>query len=752
MAKPGERRKRPKDRNDEVSLSRRLLLVRGAMGAGFLALGGKLWQMQIAEGTTYEDVAEGNTLRFERLKAARGRITDVQGRPLAENRRAWTVRIIPNLLPDDEAHREQVLQTVSDTLKLGFAVVLDRARVPLGSEASVVNAVAKLEPVDSESLLFRLTRRDAVMVAIAENLEQAAAQDLEARLKDIPGVRMVTMLDFALEVHGLSELPMVVQQDVDRDTAMMIASNALYLPGVVVDDDTLVRQYTDKTFSHILGYVGPITEEEYNAATTVTGTPIYDQDDNVGRGGVEGALEQELRGTKGGRWVQVDSAGVERFELLDERRNPVSGLSVQLTIDADFQRIVAEALQEGIDYANEEALKEKREPVGAGVAVAMNPQNGEMLAMVSLPSYDNQDFVGGISQAKYNEYLGLDPEGNELEEDNFQPLLNRAIAGLYAPGSVIKPLMACAALQSGVVRPEDEFECLGSIRVPWTWDETQGNDYVCWVPSGHAKVDIYKSIAESCDIYYYNVGAKGGRPEDVPGADDVHYYNPNSPERHYFRGMGIEIIAKYLRDAFGYGSPTGIELAGEAEGVVPDPTWLFQNLGENWSIGDTINVSIGQGHLLNTPLQMLNATAAIANGGSLFRPRLVKALTRDDGTVVREYPPRLLRELEIDKQHIEVVREGMRRAITDPNGTGHGVITITDPPIAGKSGTAEFGTADDEGLYEQSHAWFTAFGPYENPEICVAVLIVNGHQGSKFAGPVANKILDAYFHGDWRST
>ena len=303
----------------------------------------------------------------------------------------------------------------------------------------------------------------------------------------------------------------------------------------------------------------------------------------------------------------------------------------------------------------------------------------------------------------------------------------------------------------GTVTPEDEFVCVGSLRVPWTWDESQGNNYVCWIPEGHGEVDIYKSLSESCDIYYYNIGPPYERPAEVPGADYVHYYNEGDPERHYFRGMGIAEISRYLEEVFGYGQRTGIELSGEAEGVVPDANWLFRELGENWSIGDTINVSIGQGHLLNTPLQMLNATSAIANGGSLYRPRLVKALTREDGTVVREYPPRLLRELQIDKEYIDIVREGMRRTITDPGGTGHSTFTFDDPPVAGKSGTAEYGEAVD-GLYSKSHAWFTAFAPYEEPEICVAVLIVTGNAGSKFAGPVADTILKEYFHGNWRST
>jgi penicillin-binding protein 2 len=256
--------------------------------------------------------------------------------------------------------------------------------------------------------------------------------------------------------------------------------------------------------------------------------------------------------------------------------------------------------------------------------------------------------------------------------------------------------------------------------------------------------DIYSGIADSCDVYFYNVGAPRQKPDEPANADFVHYYNPRDSQRYYFEGLGIERIEKYLLESFGYGRPTGIELVGEAEGLVPNPRWLYQTIQENWSIGDTINVSIGQGHLLNTPLQLLNATAAIANGGTLWRPRLVKALVREDGRVVKDFPAAQINQLAIDRQHIETVRLGMRQAIT--SGTGAGIITITDPTIAGKSGTAEFGIAVD-GKYKRSHAWFTAFGPYEKPEISVAVLIVGGIAGSTYAGPVTNKILEAYFGG-----
>lgn len=738
---PGKRKDEAPSREDERLISRRLLLVRGAMGLGFAALAGKLWQMQIARGSEFEDVVSGNILRFERLKATRGRILDRAGRALAENRRIWTVRIVPERLPDDEAKRTEILKVIEETLQLGYAVVLDRRQMPLGTEAAIVDALVKrVDGLNEDVIMTRLSIPGTQMVQIRDGMTKEEAETFVAERDDIPGLRALTLLEFQLATHVSDDIPMVVKRDVDREVALRLAANALHLPGVQVDDDDLVRKYSgSRTFSHILGYVGPITEEEYQATTTVSGTPVYERDDVVGRGGVEEALEQELRGTKGGRWVQVDSAGVERFELLERRREPIPGLSVQLTIDADFQQKITDALQEGIEYADKKAREEGREPVKAGVAIAMDPRNGEILGMASLPTFDNQRFIDGMT----------DEEFEALINDPDNPLLNRAISGTYAPGSVFKPLLACIGLEEGVINTETSFECKGRLTVPWSWDETQGNDYVCWVGEpGHGLVNIYSAIADSCDVYFYNVGAPHDRPDEdeFPNADYLHYYNPGDPERHYFNGLGIDRIAQGLRERFHLGAPTGIELAGEAEGLVPTPDWLRKTFeGEFWSVGDTINVSIGQGHLLMTPIQMLNATAAIANGGTLWRPRLVKSLVREDGRIVREYGPQELRKLGIKPEHIETVRLGMRRTIT--NGTGQAPITFSDPPIAGKTGTAEFGVAVD-GRYATSHAWFTAFGPYENPEIAVAVLIVSGDAGSLYAGPVIDKILRAYFNID----
>ncbi len=737
LSLPGDKRAERSNRDDESTITRRVFLLRGGFGVAFAAIAAKLWRMQIAEGSDYREVAQDNVLRFERLKAPRGIIVDSVGRPLAENRRVWTVEVDPLLLPDDEEEQQRVLGTLSETLQLGQALVLDNQRIPDDAEAAVIKSIEERLGIDGAPLLAELSRPGVLMALVKPGASTEEAQAMYEKVKDVPGARLMNLIDYFVASNGGTGHKFTVASDVDREVALVIAANANQLPGVNVDDNKLVRNYAaGPEFSHILGYVGPITEEEYEAATSENGTGLYDRDDVVGRGGVEEAMEEELRGEKGGRWVQVDAAGVERYELVDRHRDATAGLSVQLTIDSEFQKKTTEALQAGIEYANKKALEDGREPVGSGVAIAINPQNGDVLSMVSLPSYDNQLFVNGISNDQYQ----------ELINNEFKPLLNRSIAGTYAPGSTFKPLMAAMGLQEEIINPDTKFDCHGRIRVPWSWDESQGNDYLCWVGTpGHGPTDVRHSLSDSCDVFYYNVGAPRQKPdEDIPNADWLHYYNPNDPERHYFHGLGIDRIADYLNREFGFGRPSGIELSGEAGGLVPTPDWLLKTFdGQYWSVGDTINVSIGQGHLLCTPLQLLNATAAIANGGTLWRPRVIKSLLREDGSVYREFKGQPLRQLGIKPEHLQVIREGMRLTVTE--GTGSQEITVDDPHIAGKSGTAEHGIAV-EGLYAQSHAWFTAFGPYENPEIAIAVLIVNGDAGSTYAGPVVNGILKAYFN------
>ena len=702
--------------------------------AGFGGLAAKLAKMQMVDARQYDNQVKGNAERLEILNAPRGLIVDRKNNVLAENRISWTVSILPPDVPDDPNTVAYIREQLTSALDLKPKLVVRKSGLPLGSEEYVVRSLASTIGVDPDKLVKQVLRDSPDnLVPVKEDLTQAQVEQFTPLEKQLPGVHVMTYLDFLLELNAASVLPVTVKEDVPKDTALALQSNSVYLPGVDISDQKLVRRYlAGQEFSHLIGYVGPITEEEYNQYKDQPNNP-YIATDYVGRGGLEEALEPYLRGDHGLRMVQTDARGVALGEIASMRHEPVPGFTSVLTVDRDFQKAVAVALQDGINKANEGAQKDGLSSVGSGVAVAINPQNGELLAMVSLPSYDNQLFVDGISEKQYQDYLN----------DPFKPLTDNAISGVFPPGSTIKPLEACAALQEGTIDLQTEYFCAGSIRVPTVTDELGGNTYVCWLASGHHAISVEDAIAQSCDVFFYNVGAPGQIPEG--STQPLHYYIPGDSHAHNFEGLGIDLIDKYLRSSFGFGGPTGVELAGEASGVVPDAKWLFQSpLHEYWSVGDTINVSIGQGHLACTPLQLACAQAAIANGGTYYRPRLVKELRDANGNVYRNFQPEARWSLAVDPQHIEAVRTGMRKTVTDGTAKGKFVLTGNDFPIAGKTGTAEFGEMID-GKYRRSHAWFTAWAPFDKPEICVIVLIEKGGEGATYAVPVADAILAAHF-------
>lgn len=716
-------------------LTRRVFLLRGVMVLGFGTVLAKLGLMQLRERPRYQAAAQGSMVRFEPLRAPRGLILDRSGEVLARNRRSWTVWLVPAELPDDDVERERIREQLTTALGLDELLVVNRPALPPGNERAVLDELAEVLNVPGAEVAGKVfsAPKDQRYVVVREKLRPEEAASLREAAKRLPGVHVLNRFDYLAAAAAGSAVPVALAQDVPRELALTLAANPTALPGIRVTDDTLVREYPGgPDFSHILGYVGPITKEEYEAAGGDSPANPYRPDDRVGRGGVEQAMEEVLRGQHGGRWVQVDARNAVVGEVSGRRRDPVPGLTVVLTIDARLQRAVTQALAEGIREADRAAREKGRDPVGSGVAIVLDPRSGELLALVSLPTYDNARFVRGLTQTEYQALL----------DDPFHPLVNFAISGEFPPGSTVKPLLACAALQEGVITTQTTYICRGSIRVPTVWDEQGGNTYVCWLATGHGEIQVLDGIAQSCNVFFYNVGAPGQTPEG--GTEPLHYYIPGDPEKHYFEGLGIERIEKYLREVFGFGQATGIELAGEADGLIPNPRWLFQTLREYWSVGDTINVSIGQGHLACTPLQLACALAAIANGGTYYRPRIVKELRDAAGQLVRRFEPEAVRQLAIAPEHIETVRRGMRRTVTDGTAKGKFVRTGDDIPIAGKTGTAEYGEAEG-GRYKKSHAWFTAFAPYDDPEVLVLVLIRDGGEGSTFAVPVADRILATYF-------
>lgn len=500
--------------------------------------------------------------------------------------------------------------------------------------------------------------------------------------------------------------PIVVKKNVERETAFFLQQEHLSFPGVQVEVEP-VREYISSTlFSHIIGYTGLIPKE-WGASYREKG---YDLSrDKAGLAGIEFVYEDYLKGEKGQKLVEVDASGRE-IRTIGYERVSIPGYSLYLTIDWDLQAMVKEALEEGM----------KRARSSVGVAIVMDPRNGQILAMVSLPSYDNNLFARGISYEDYS----------KLEKDPNHPLVNHAIMGQYPTGSTFKIVPATAALEEGVITEKSYLDCEGILWIPNQYfpdDPSLAQPFYCWIhkyEKGHGPINVIDAIVHSCDIFFYKVA--GGFKD--------------------FRGLGLDRLVYWAR-LFGFGEKTGIDLPGESKGLVPTSEWKRLNYGEVWVLGDTYNMAIGQGFFLATPLQILNATAAIANGGTLYRPKLLYKMVDYQGNVVEEFKPEIIRTLPASEKTIALVKRGLRETVT--RGTAWRT-NWPDIPVAGKTGTAEFyGPRDPKGNLP-THAWFTGFAPYDNPKIALVVFLHGGGGGSENAVPIAAKIIRYYFdYLDW---
>lgn len=484
------------------------------------------------------------------------------------------------------------------------------------------------------------------------------------------------------EAKGLRYGQQVVIADkLDRDTSMLARVRSVGLAGVRVSENPQ-RQYerTDE-FSHLIGYTGRVSEEDLKVDQGLQGT------DYVGKTGLERVYESELRGTPGQQRVEVDANGEAIKELA--ATEPQRGQNLILGIDPDLQATMYKAVDNGI--------KSSRRQATGGSAIALNPKTGEVLGMVSAPGFDNNLFVNGIAQDKYQ----------QLSTDERKPLFNRPVSGEYPPGSTFKLITAAGALAEGVVTPTT------SVASP-AFIEVGGSKFVDWKEDGHGSVTPARALAVSSDVFFYNVS--GG------------YKNQ--------RGIGEEKLADYMRQ-FGLGKQTGIDLPEERTGLVPTPKYKEDTFGEQWFIGNTYQMGIGQGFVLTTPLQVAQYTAAVANGGVAYKPHVVKAFENPDNPQeVRPVTPEQAINLKVDKGVIQTVQEGMRQAVA--TGTARELATVP-VEICGKTGSAEFANETN------SHAWFTAYAPCDDPQIVLTVMIEGGGEGSDVAVPAAKTILSQFF-------
>ncbi len=545
-----------------------------------------------------------------------------------------------------------------------------------------------------------LPKDEQFRYAVLSRLSQLLEIPVSSETASAGGIGLRPGIEEILEADSVSPyVPVPLKADVDKQVAFLIEEEHLYLPGAVVQV-TPQRQYTTGAVtSHLLGYVGQIPAEQADDYLNQPGTD-YAVTDPVGLMGVEATYEDVLRGRKGLKHIEVDVFEREVRTLAMD--SPTAGNNLVLTLDLDLQQAAESALREGMHRVNSTA----------GIIIAMNPQDGQVLAMVSLPSYDNNLFTGGISVEDY-ERLSVDPE---------RPLVNNAIGGQYPPGSTFKIVPAAAGLEVGVIQLGTRRSCWGELLLPNKYfpdDPSKAQVFRCWNPWGHGSLSIIDALALSCDIYFYQVGG---------GFED-------------FVGLGMDRLGEYAR-LFGFGEPTNIALPGESPGLIPSDRWKRVNYAEPWVTGDTYNAVIGQGYVLVTPLQLLNAANAIANWGTLYRPQVVYQTTDTQGIVVQDFVPEVLRQLPLSTETLDIVRQGMRAAVT--YGTAHR-INLAEVEVAGKTGTAEYpGPRDEEGNLP-THAWFIGFAPYDEPEIAIVVFVSGGHEGAKVAVPIAARVVRHYF-------
>jgi penicillin-binding protein 2 len=505
--------------------------------------------------------------------------------------------------------------------------------------------------------------------------------------------------------------PLVVAPQVERQLALIVSQEGMRLPGVWVDV-TSRREYPyGSLVAQLVGYLGAIPQEEEQSYRQQGYDPAVDR---VGYSGMELQLEHILRGEAGQQYQEEDVLG-RVVRILGDVQAPVAGQNVYLTLDLQLQQVVQDALWRGMTRPSVNSRR--------GVAIVMDTRTGEVLSMVSLPTYDNNLFAQGISLEDWQ----------ALIDDPHRPLVNHAIADQLPPGSIFKIVPAAAALQEGVLTEETRLECPGTIELPNRYypnDPGRAQPFYCWLRSGHGWLNIVDGLAHSCDIFFYQVG--GGLEE----AD--------------FEGLGLELMAEYA-ELFGLGNLTGIELPHEQPGLVPTATWKRREIGENWSTGDTYILTIGQGYLLATPLQMLNVMATTANRGVMYRPQIVHHVTDADGNVAQPFQPEISRTLTISPENWVLIHQGLEGAVVYGTATSGQIEQVR---VAGKTGTAQF--CDDlaqqlgicgEGLAQPTHAWYMAFAPIEEPEVAVVVFVYNGGEGSAVAVPIGQEILQWYFYG-----
>ena len=695
----------------------RLAAIYIIVGLVFSGLLFRLLNLQVFQSSDWTKSAVDNFTHEVKVPAPRGIIYDRNGYILARNIASYNVVITPAGLPDDDSDIQRIYRELSDLIG-----------VPAGGPVSEASL--------KEAKLF-------------------------AACVPGPGISQLVALQDTLAPYS----PVKIKCNISEDTARIIKEKSVDWPGVSVEVEPIRDFPTGSLTANIIGFLGPIPallEQQYIDKGFVPNR------DKVGYAGIESSLQDVLAGRNGLRVVQIDVAGQE-LRNLEPPLPPVPGNNVTLTIDTRLQSVAEASLMQEVNFWNAWFKKVR---ISSGVVIAMNPKTGEILAMVSYPTYENNRFARLIPSYYYE----------QLSQDPRHPLLNNAISAEYPPGSVFKLSTATGAFNENVVDLNKIIQAPGQLELCEKFnpnDPCTGNNtrpFVDWNPLGFGEIDFQHCIAYSSNVCFYKLG--GGYLDEIP------------------QGLGIERLGQYAR-ALGYGQRSGIELEGEAKGLIPDPKWKRVNTGENWSTGDTYIASVGQGYVLATPLQIIMSGATIANSGKLMQPTLVRQVTDGDGNVVpvwfnptdftvsaeetkgsyqiSPFTPNMKWDITVtpliqgyscdggycslqennlkvvDPATVAAVRGGTRLAVTDARGTLHRIFGGFPIAVAGKTGTAEY--CDDVAFKAKkcdfgswpTHSWTMAYAPYDDPEIIVIAFAYNGGEGATVAAPIVERVISAYF-------
>lgn len=487
---------------------------------------------------------------------------------------------------------------------------------------------------------------------------------------------------------GRSFRPVLIKRDLSRETLAAVETHRFNLPGVFIEVRPQRHYIRGKLASHVIGYLGEISESELKSRRY----PETRLGNLIGKSGVESRWQAYLHGTRGGEQVEVDAAG-RQLKVLSQKP-PISGLNLSLTLDKDLQLLA------------ENGLKDKK-----GAIVAIDPGNGEILAMASSPAFDPNVFI-----------RGLDPDTwREMVSGGDHPLQNRAVSGLYPPGSIFKIAVALAGLEEGIINPAEEVFCGGQYQMG-------SHTFRCWRRRGHGKVDFHRAMRESCDVYFYRLG----------------------------RRLGVDSIARYSR-MLGLGNNTGLDLGGERPGLIPTREWKQKRFGVAWQPGETISTSIGQSFVLVSPIQAARMIAAVFNGGVLHQPKIVRWAGKGESTEYR-FEPTVVSRLDVAPENLLRLQRSLIAVVNEPHGTGWRA-RVKGITVAGKTGTAQVVGLEAEKASEKDgevperfkdHAWFVAVAPAENPRLAIAVLVENIGGGGREAAPIAGELIRAYLGSEER--